>query len=41
MLDGVPTTIIDNYEHLNNLREEIYRNPKVIKWMDKVYGKTI
>ena len=41
MLDGVPTTILDNYEHLNKLREEIYKNPKVIKWMDEVYGKTI
>ena len=41
MLDGVPTTILDNYEHLNKLREEIYKNPKVIKWMDQVYGKNI
>ena len=41
MLDGVPTTILDEYDHLNKLREEIYKNPKVIKWMDEVYGKTI
>ena len=41
MLDGVPKTILDDYEHLNNLREDIYKNPKVIEWMDKVYGKTI
>ena len=41
MLDGVPTTILDNYDNLNKLREEIYKNPKVIKWMDEVYGKTI
>ena len=41
MLDGVPTSILDNYEHLNELREEIYKNPKVIKWMDQVYGRTI
>ena len=41
MLDGVPTTILDNYENLNKLREEIYKNPKVIKWMDEVYGKII
>ena len=41
MLDGVPTTILDNYENLNKLREEIYKHPKVIKWMDQVYGKTI
>ena len=41
MLDGVPTTILDDYDHLNKMREEIYKNPKVIKWMDEVYGKTI
>ena len=41
MLDGVPTNILDNYDHINRLREEIYKNPKVIKWMDEVYGKTI
>ena len=41
MLDGVPTTILDNYENLNKLREQIYKNPKVIKWMNEVYGKTI
>ena len=41
MLDGVPNTILDNYENLNKLREQIYKNPKVIKWMDEVYGKTI
>ena len=41
MLDGVPTTILDEYVHLNKLREEIYKNPKIIKWMDEVYGKTI
>ena len=41
MLDGVPSTILDNYENLNKLREQIYKNPKVIKWMNEVYGKTI
>ena len=41
MLDGIPTTILDNYQNLNALREEIYKNPKVIKWMDEVYGKII
>ena len=41
MLDGIPINILDNYQNLNSLREEIYKNPKVIKWMDEVYGKTI
>ena len=41
MLDGVPKTILDEYKNLNKLREEIYKNPKVIKWMDQVYRKVI
>ena len=41
MLDGIPINILDNYQNLNSLREEIYKNPKVIKWMDEVYGKLI
>ena len=39
LLDGIPTNILDNFENLNKLREEVYKNPKVIKWMDQVYGK--
>ena len=41
LLDGVPTTILDEYKNINMLRDEIYKNPKVIKWMDQVYGKAI
>lgn len=41
MLDGVPTTILDEYNNLNKLRDEIYKNHKIIKWMDQVYGKAI
>ena len=41
LLDGVPTNIVDSYDNLNKLRDEIYKHPKVIKWMDQVYGKTI
>ena len=41
LLDGVPTKILDIYPNLIKLRKEIYKNPKVIKWMDKVYGKII
>ena len=41
LLDGIPTNILDNFENLNKLREEVYKNPKVIKWMDQVYGKVI
>ena len=41
LLDGVPTKILDIYPNLIKLRKEIYKNPKVIKWMDQVYGKII
>ena len=41
LLDGVPTGILEPYSNLIKLRKEIYKNPKVIKWMDEVYGKII
>ena len=41
LLDGVPTKILEIYPNLIKLRKEIYKNPKVIKWMDQVYGKII
>ena len=41
LLDGVPTNILEIYPNLIKLRKEIYKNPKVIKWMDQVYGKII
>ncbi len=41
LLEGVPTNILEPYSNLIKLRNEIYNNPKVIKWMDQVYGKAI
>ena len=41
LLDGVPTKILEIYPNLIKLRKKIYKNPKVIKWMDQVYGKII
>ena len=41
LLDGVPTNILEPYSNLIKLRNEIYNNSKVIRWMDQVYGKTI
>ena len=41
MLDGVPSNILDNYDNLNQLRDEIYKHPKVNEWMMKTYGKII
>ncbi len=41
LLDGVPTNILESYEKLNKLREEVYKHPKVNEWMLKTYGKII
>ena len=41
LLDGVPTNILEPYEKLNKLREEVYKHPKVNEWMLKTYGKII
>ena len=41
LLDGVPTNILEPYEKLKKLREEIYNHPKVNEWMIKTYGKVI
>ena len=41
MLDGIPTSILDNFPNLNIMREEIYQHPKIKEWMIKNYGKNI
>ena len=41
LLDGVPMNILESYERLKKLREEIYNHPKVNEWMMKTYGKII
>ena len=41
LLDGVPANILEPYEKLNKLREEVYKHPKVNEWMLKTYGKII
>jgi len=41
LLDGVPAKILEPYEQLNKLREEVYKHPKVNEWMLKTYGKKI
>ena len=41
LLDGVPGNILEPYEKLNKLREEVYKHPKVNEWMLKTYGKIV
>ena len=41
IIDGVPTRILEPYENLNKMRDEVYKHPKVNEWMLKTYGKII
>tara|TARA_B100001057_G_scaffold3424_1_gene3094 strand:- start:519 stop:1175 length:657 start_codon:yes stop_codon:yes gene_type:complete len=41
LLDGVPIDILEPYERLKKLRQEVYNHPKVHEWMVKTYGKVI
>ena len=41
IIDGVPTNILEPYENLKKMRNEIYKHPKVNDWMIITYGKVI
>jgi len=41
IIDGIPTTIVDNYPKLKNIHYKVHHHPKVQKWMLKTYGKEI
>tara|TARA_X000000950_G_C13854500_1_gene635996 strand:+ start:1098 stop:1685 length:588 start_codon:yes stop_codon:yes gene_type:complete len=41
IIDGVPTSILEPYENLNKMRDEVYKHPKVNEWMLRTYGKII
>ena len=41
ILDGIPTTICDDYPKLNNIYAEVHKHPKVQEWMLTTYGKEI
>ena len=41
IIDGIPTTIVDNYPKLKNIHTKIHHHPKVQEWMLKTYGKEI
>ena len=41
IIDGIPTTIVDNYPKLKNIHYTVHRHTKVQEWMLKTYGKEI
>jgi len=41
ILDGIPTTLCDDYPKLNNIYTEAHNHPKIQEWMLTTYGKEI
>ena len=41
IIDGIPTSIIDDYPKLKNIHHQVHNHPKVREWMMKTYGKEI
>ena len=41
IIDGIPTTILDNYPKLKNIHYRVHHHTKVQEWMLKTYGKEI
>ena len=41
IIDGIPTSIVDDFPKLKNVYYQIHTHPKVHEWMMKTYGKEI
>ena len=41
IIDGIPTSIIDDFPKLKNIHHQVHIHPKVQEWMLKTYGKEI
>ena len=41
IIDGFPTSIIDDFPKLKNVHHQVHTHPKVQEWMLKTYGKEI
>ena len=41
IIDGIPTTIVDNYPKLKSIHYTVHHHTKVQEWMLKTYGKEI
>ena len=41
IIDGIPTTIVNDFPKLKNVHYNVHHHPKVKEWMMKTYGKEI
>ena len=41
IIDGIPTSIVDDFPKLKNVHYQVHNHPKVQEWMLKTYGKEI
>ena len=41
IIDGIPTSIVDDFPKLKNIHHQVHTHPKVQEWMLKTYGKEI
>ena len=41
IIDGIPTSVVDDFPKLKNVHFNVHNHPKVQKWMIKTYGKEI
>ena len=41
IIDGIPTSIVDDFPKLKNIHQQVHTHPKVQEWMLKTYGKEI
>ena len=41
IIDGIPTSVVDDFPKLKNIHHQIHTHPKVQEWMLKTYGKEI
>ena len=41
IIDGIPTSIVNDFPKLKNIHHQVHTHPKVKEWMLKTYGKEI
>ena len=41
IIDGIPTSVVDDFPKLKNIHHQVHIYPKVQEWMLKTYGKEI
>ena len=41
IIDGIPTSVVDDFPKLKNIHHQVHTHPKVQEWMLKTYGEEI